>query len=264
MDKHDIERLKRQVNIVDIVGQYVHLKKNGKNYSACCPFHSEKTPSFTVSDDKQFYYCFGCGAKGDVIDWLKDYAQMDFVDAIKSLGGEIEMTDPVKLAMNEKRAAKAKQLKDHCEEPEMCNRILSECDPIDDYYKAKRGKVYLPLTTAEGELKNIVHFEPYDKETPVFIAGGISYDAFYRITKNDTPNWIAVTTLSNGYAIAKKTGQNVAVCFTGVILKYICKWNYGDLKIKPALTSADDDYLAYEINHLFWDGKELTKRERLL
>lgn len=264
MDKHEIDRLKRQVNIVDIIDSYVRLKKNGKNHSACCPFHSEKTPSFTVSEDKQFYYCFGCGAKGDVIDWLTEYAQMDFVDAIKSLGGEIEMTDPAKIARNEKRAPSIRKLKDHCEEPEMCNQILSSCDPIDDYYKAKNGKVYLPLMSADGELKNIVTFEEYDKETPIFIAGGVSYDCFYRITNKDSPNWLAVTTLKDGYAIANKTGLNVAVCFTGVVLKYVCRWNYGDLKIKPVLTPNDDDWLAHEMNYLFWDGKELQKREARL
>lgn len=264
MDKHDIDKLKRQVNIVDVIDSYVRLKKNGKNYTACCPFHSEKTPSFTVSEDKQFYYCFGCGAKGDVIDWLTEYAQMDFVDAIKSLCGEIEMTSPEKIARNEKRAPRAKILKDHCEEPEMCNQILANCDPIDDYYKSKSGKVYLPLMTADGELKNLVHFEPYDKETPIFVAGGISYDCFYRIAKNNSDKWAAVTTLKDGYAITSKFNLNVAVCFTGVILKYICKWNNGDLKIKPVITPSDDDWLCYEMNHLLWDGKQLQKRDRLI
>ena len=108
MDKHEIEKLKRQVNLVDIVSSYVRLKKNGKNYTACCPFHNEKTPSFTVSEDKQFYHCFGCGAHGDVLDWLQDYAQMGFKDAIKSLGGEIEMTPPEKIARNEKMMPRAK------------------------------------------------------------------------------------------------------------------------------------------------------------
>lgn len=263
MDKHEIEKLKRQVNLVDIVSSYVRLKKNGKNYTACCPFHSEKTPSFTVSEDKQFYHCFGCGAHGDVLDWLQDYAQMDFKEAIKALGGEIEMTPPEKIARNEKMVPRAKVLDDHCEDGELSNHAIQNCDRIDDYYKSKHGKIYLPLTTADGELKNLVYFESYDKNTPCFIAGGISYDAFYRITKKDSPNWLAVTTLKDGYAISKKTGLNVAVCFSGVILKYVCKWNFGDLNIVPVLTPADDDYLAYEMNYMWFEDGKLEKRERL-
>lgn len=264
MDKHEIDKLKRQVNIVDIIDSYVRLKKNGKNHTACCPFHSEKTPSFTVSEDKQFYYCFGCGAKGDVIDWLTDYAQMDFVDAIKAIGGEIDATSPEKIALNEKRAPKAKVLKDHCEDGELSNHAISNCERIDDYYKSTCGKIYLPLTTADGELKNLVYFESYDKETPCFIAGGVSYDSFYRISKKDSPNWLAVTNLKDGYAISKKTGLNVAVCFTGVILKYVCKWNSGNLNIMPVLTPSDDDWLCYEMNYMWFESGGLEKRERKL
>ena len=261
IDKHEVERLKSQVNIVDIISQYLPLKKKGKDYWACCPFHGEKTPSFTVSEEKQFYYCFGCGAKGDVVDWLIEYAQMSFTEAVKAIGGEVDMTPPDKIARNEKRIIKSRRLDDHCEDPEMCNQILSSCEIVDGYYKSQSGKVYLPLTTADGELKNLVHFEKYDKNTPVFVAGGVSYDCFYRITKNDTPKWAAVTTLKDGYAIASKYNLNVAVCFTGVILKYVCKWNFGDLKIKPVITPSDDDWLCYEMNYLGWDGEKLEKRE---
>jgi len=68
-----IQSLLGRVDIVDVVDRYVKLKKAGSNFSACCPFHNEKTPSFTVSPSKQFYHCFGCGAHGNAIGFLMEY-----------------------------------------------------------------------------------------------------------------------------------------------------------------------------------------------
>ncbi|VFS59982.1 DNA primase [Kluyvera cryocrescens] len=61
------------------------LKKQGKNYHACCPFHNEKSPSFTVNGDKQFYHCFGCGAHGNAIDFLMNYDKLEFVETVEEL-----------------------------------------------------------------------------------------------------------------------------------------------------------------------------------
>ena len=80
-----IEDLIARVDIVDIIDAAVPLRRSGKNYAACCPFHKEKTPSFTVSPDKQFYYCFGCGANGNAVGFLMDYHHQSFVDAVDSL-----------------------------------------------------------------------------------------------------------------------------------------------------------------------------------
>jgi len=74
-----------RVNIVDIIDSYITLKKAGKNYRACCPFHNEKTPSFSVNPDKNFYHCFGCGAHGTAIGFLMDYAHLEFVEAVHEL-----------------------------------------------------------------------------------------------------------------------------------------------------------------------------------
>ncbi|MGB2105252.1 MAG: CHC2 zinc finger domain-containing protein, partial [Glaciecola sp.] len=87
-----IDDLIARTDIVDIVDSRVKLKKAGKNYQACCPFHNEKSPSFTVSAEKQFYHCFGCGANGDVIDFLKDINGWDFKQAAKFLGADIKDT----------------------------------------------------------------------------------------------------------------------------------------------------------------------------
>jgi DNA primase len=86
--------LLNRVDIVDVVSRYVQLKKGGANYSGLCPFHSEKTPSFTVSPAKQFYHCFGCGAHGNAIGFLMAYAALGYVDAVKELAQSAGMQVP--------------------------------------------------------------------------------------------------------------------------------------------------------------------------
>ncbi|AIU87240.1 DNA primase [Pectobacterium odoriferum] len=80
-----INDLLARTDIVDLIDARVKLKKQGKNYHACCPFHHEKTPSFTVNGDKQFYHCFGCGAHGTAIDFLMNYDRLEFVETIEEL-----------------------------------------------------------------------------------------------------------------------------------------------------------------------------------
>ena len=89
-----IQDLLARVDIVDLVDSYVPLKKAGANYAACCPFHNEKSPSFTVSPTKQFYHCFGCGAHGTAIGFVMEYQGMGFVDAVKDLAGRAGMVVP--------------------------------------------------------------------------------------------------------------------------------------------------------------------------
>lgn len=89
-----IADLLNRVDIVDVVGRYVQLKKGGANFMGLCPFHSEKSPSFTVSPTKQFYHCFGCGAHGTSIGFLIEYSGMGFVDAVKDLAQNVGMVVP--------------------------------------------------------------------------------------------------------------------------------------------------------------------------
>ena len=89
-----IDDLIERIDIVEVVDHRVKLKKSGKNYSACCPFHDEKSPSFTVSPDKQFYYCFGCGATGNALGFLMEYERLAFPDAIESLAKLAGLTVP--------------------------------------------------------------------------------------------------------------------------------------------------------------------------
>ena len=89
-----IQELLGRVDIVDVVERHVPLKKAGVNYSACCPFHSEKTPSFTVSASKQFYHCFGCGAHGSAISFVMQYSGLGFIDAVEDLASHVGMQVP--------------------------------------------------------------------------------------------------------------------------------------------------------------------------
>jgi DNA primase len=91
---HFIQELLNRVDIVDVVDAAVPLRKAGANYVACCPFHGEKTPSFTVSQTKQFYHCFGCGAHGTAISFLMEYQGLGFVDAVEDLAKRIGVAVP--------------------------------------------------------------------------------------------------------------------------------------------------------------------------
>ncbi|EOW2078510.1 DNA primase [Vibrio mimicus] len=84
-----IDDLLARLDIVDVIDARVKLKKKGKNYGACCPFHNEKTPSFSVSQEKQFYHCFGCGAHGNAIDFVMEFERMEFPEAIEELASTI-------------------------------------------------------------------------------------------------------------------------------------------------------------------------------
>lgn len=98
-----INELIARTDIVDLIDHKVPLKKAGKNYSACCPFHSEKSPSFTVSRDKQFYHCFGCGAHGNAIDFIMEYDRLEFLDAIEELASQLGLEVPRENNPNRRR-----------------------------------------------------------------------------------------------------------------------------------------------------------------
>ena len=104
-----IEEVRSRNDIVDLISTYVPLKKKGSSYFGLCPFHNEKSPSFSVSRDKQMYYCFGCGAGGNVFTFLMEYENFSFPEALKYLAEragmelpEEELNEEAKRAMDEK------------------------------------------------------------------------------------------------------------------------------------------------------------------
>jgi len=103
ISKDQVANILEIVDIVDVIDSRIKLKRIGSNYKACCPFHEETTPSFTINQPKQFYYCFGCGAGGDAIKFLREYENQSFVEAVKELarmaGVSIDETKPDKPIM---------------------------------------------------------------------------------------------------------------------------------------------------------------------
>ncbi len=104
-----IDDLIARADIVEVINARVPLKKKGREYTACCPFHNEKTPSFTVSEAKQFYHCFGCGAHGTAIGFLMEYEHLDFVDAIETLAAEYHLEVPREETADARHARDEKQ-----------------------------------------------------------------------------------------------------------------------------------------------------------
>lgn len=92
-------------DIVELIDVRVPLKKKGNNYSACCPFHNEKTPSFTVSQNKQFYHCFGCGKNGNAISFLMDYDHFSFIEAIEHLANQLGLQIPREIERDKPKAS---------------------------------------------------------------------------------------------------------------------------------------------------------------
>lgn len=91
-----VEEVRQRSDVVDIISSYVNLKRTGSNYVGLCPFHNEKTASFSVSPSKQMYYCFGCGAGGNVFTFLMEYENLTFVEALERLAEQAGMELPEK------------------------------------------------------------------------------------------------------------------------------------------------------------------------
>ena len=102
-----VAELLSRVDIVDVIGRHVQLKKGGANLMGLCPFHGEKSPSFSVSPSKQFYYCFGCGASGDAIRFLTEHTGASFRDAVGELAGQVGLTVPDDARSDDERRAAA-------------------------------------------------------------------------------------------------------------------------------------------------------------
>ena len=92
--KDFIDRLVEDSDIVSVINHYISLTKKGNNYTCCCPFHEEKTPSFVVSPQKAIFHCFGCGAGGNVLTFIKDYEGLNFVEAVEKLAELNNVTVP--------------------------------------------------------------------------------------------------------------------------------------------------------------------------
>lgn len=181
----DIDRAR--YDIASVVSARIDLKKAGKNLSACCPFHNEKSPSFSVSPEKGFYYCFGCGANGDAIEFVMAYEGLDFRNAVAAINGDLPSTlthAKVQAHINADRSVKPSN---HCEDPAKSQSILGRCTTTDNHMYLLsnntapfqsalnfKGALIVELFNLAGELVNLAAIR--DGEIR-YVAGGISYGA---------------------------------------------------------------------------------------
>jgi len=141
-----IDELLTRIDIVDIVDGYVALKKAGRDFKTCCPFHDEKTPSFTVSQNKQFYHCFGCGAHGTAISFLMDYSGMDFVGAVEELATRAGLEVP-------REGGDFSKTKDNSELYGLMELVVRHfCRQLREHPEAHRAVDYLKQRGISGEL----------------------------------------------------------------------------------------------------------------
>src|SRR3989338_6529011 len=117
----EVQQIKDRINIVEVIGQYVQLKRAGRNYSGKCPFHKERTPSFMVSPERGTYICFGCGEKGDVFSFIQKMDGIDFPTALKQMADKAGITlvprthNPQAQEEREHEKEKEEKLKEICE-----------------------------------------------------------------------------------------------------------------------------------------------------
>ncbi len=165
-----IDELLDRVDIVDLINGRIQLKKTGRDYQACCPFHDEKTPSFTVSREKQFYHCFGCGAHGTAVGFLMEYDNMGFVDAIEELaqqqglevpreGGHSTGPDlrPLHTSLAKSASFYTQQLRSHSQAEQAVEYLKSR--GLSGEIAAEFGVGYAP-----PGWDNLIKHQGYDKE----------------------------------------------------------------------------------------------------
>ena len=144
--QHFIDDLLTRVDIVDIVDSSVALKKAGRDFKACCPFHDEKSPSFTVSQNKQFYHCFGCGAHGTAISFLMDYNGLDFIEAVEELASRAGVEVP-------REESDFKKTRDNSELYELMELVVQHFRrQLRESPEAHRAVDYLKQRGLSGEL----------------------------------------------------------------------------------------------------------------
>ena len=136
-----LDELRTRVTLSGVIGRTTRIQKAGREWKACCPFHNEKTPSFTINDEKGFYHCFGCGAHGDVIRWMTDQRGLQFMDAIKELAVEAGMEVPAPDPQAAGRAIQQQSLHDVMAAAQafFVERLASDAGADARAYLARRG-----------------------------------------------------------------------------------------------------------------------------
>ena len=141
-----IQELLARTDVVDIVGRHVQLKKGGANFMGLCPFHGEKSPSFSVSPTKQFYHCFGCGKNGNAISFLMDHAGMSFIEAVKDLAQTYGLQVPEEDSTPQEREKAAQQRQKQATLTDVLEKAilpLIPCNRLGETSEIARAVVFL-------------------------------------------------------------------------------------------------------------------------
>ncbi len=189
-----IDRLRSQSDIVSVISEYVPLKKRGKNYWGCCPFHHEKTPSFSVTPDKGFFYCFGCQAGGNVFNFLMKLENLTFMEAVKKLAAKMNVPVPEKEKSEHERQV----------EREMAGLLKANAMAGDFFHacltKTGYGKAAREYLKARG----------VDDETVAAFRLGFAPKAWDKLTTALTGRGFTAETLAKaGLAVARTGGDGV-------------------------------------------------------
>ena len=237
-----LDNIKRLVPVSTIVGRSVELKRQGKEHVGLCPFHVEKTASFTVNDDKQFYHCFGCGAHGDVIKWVMEHTGQRFADAVRVLASEAGMGPPAQL--DAQRAAQARregeerrrretesQERERKERGDQAARIvierLTRCESkFHTYLEGKgfpelhvpvspNGWLMIPIWNREGEIRSAQYISPDGEK--LFQPGSEIKGNFHRLGRH-REIWLCegyATGLSIRDALRRRSlNVEIRICFS--------------------------------------------------
>ena len=192
-----VHELINRVDIVDVIDRLVPLKKKGANYGACCPFHNEKTPSFTVSPTKQFYHCFGCSAHGNAINFLMEFSGMSFVEAVTDLAVQVGIQVPVQ----------HKETQPNISKTDSQNSLVKE-DGAQRYAEERPENLYEVMKLAtryyQGQLKNSEEAVAYLKKR------GLTGETAAHFAIGYAPNgWQSLKSVFSNYQ--SETGADVLV-----------------------------------------------------
>lgn len=213
IDQSEIDRARH--DILAVVSSRIQLKKSGKNYSACCPFHKERSPSFTVNEADGFFYCFGCGASGDPIQFVMDYDNLTFPAAVEAINGSTAsgVTPEMVKQRQVARADNVVRPSDHVEDAAGAERIIERCELADQHpyllrngtanshrFMTLKGNIIEPLFQMYG---NAVNLASISKDGDIrYSAGGISYGAVAKMEPRHLNVFDGATILCIDYAEA--------------------------------------------------------------
>lgn len=228
LDQSEIDRAR--YDILSVVSSRIQLKKTGKNYSACCPFHKERSPSFSVVVDKAFCYCHGCGAGGDAIEFIMQYDNLSFPEAVDAINGSSASTVTPEMVRQRQvaRADNSPRPGDHVEDAEGAARLIDRCQVAEQHpyllrngtaqcngFPVLKGQIIVPLFKMYGDAVNLAAINA-DGDIR-YSAGGISYGACAKLEPRELNVFDGQTILCIDYAEAWRLwwlhkGQSRIIC----------------------------------------------------